>query len=151
MTEARIVKYRTNLQRKMSAPGGSTLAEAVRKAEAGVEARRGAAMQAIDGVVAALEAACVERSPDGGPAVYALAAGVVDMAGFYDTGPFHTAAFSLCEIAARMNETGRWDWPSVQVHVRALRLILQEDFRESEGTRAVLDGLEALCRRTAAA
>lgn len=151
MTEARIVKYRTNLQRKMSAPGGSTLAEAVRKAEAGVEARRGAAMQAINDAVTALEAACVERRPDGGPAVYELAAGVVDMAGFYDTGPFHTAAFSLCEIAARMNETGRWDWPSTQVHVRALRLILQDDFQENEGTRAVLDGLEALCRRTAAA
>lgn len=149
MTEARTVKYRTNLQRKMSSPGGRTLAEAVSRAEANVEARRERTMSVIADAVSALETACVERRADDGPRIYDLASGVVDMAGFFDTGPFHTAAFSLCEITARMNEAGRWDWPSVQVHVRALRMMLQDGFQENEGTRAVLEGLETLCRRIA--
>lgn len=148
MTEARTYKYKTNLARRMSAPGGRTVGEALRAAEGGLEMHREAAMRTLDANLTALEAACAARRPGTERQIYEQAAALLDMAGFFDTGPLHPVVFSLCEISDRMIENGQWDWPSVEVHVRALRLILMDDCRESENSRAILDGLAAVSRRS---
>lgn len=146
MTDARTFKYRTNLARKMSAPGGRTVADAVIKAEAGVERHRAGAMASVHETLAALEAVVAARG-EGGQGIYDLAASMLDMAGYFDTGPLHGAMFSLCELSSRMIEADRWEWPPVEVHVRALRVILDDDCRDSEGSRAVLEGLAMLVRK----
>jgi hypothetical protein len=147
VTNARTFKYRTNLARKMSAPGGRSVADAVAGADAGLEQHRTAAMAALVDCVAALEAACAAQSLGGERGVYDQAAALLDMAGFFDTGPLYKAAFSLCELSDRMIEAGAWNWPSVAVHVRALRLILADDCRETEQAALILDGLSTILRR----
>ena len=147
MTDARTFKYRTNLARKMSAPGGRSIADAVARADAGLEQHRTAAMAALVDGVAALEASCAAQSPGSERGVYDRAAALLDMAGFFDTGPLYRAAFSLCELADRLIETGAWSWPSIAVHVRALRLILADDCRETEQADLILEGLSTILRR----
>lgn len=139
-------KYRTNLARKMSAPGGLTIREAISRAEAGLELHREDAMTGLAEALSGLEASCAGRAVD---CIYDEAAALLDTAGFFNTGPLYMALFSLCEISSRMTETGAWDWPSIEVHVRAVRLILAEGCRETEGTRVIIDGLAAVARRTA--
>lgn len=146
MSDVKIFKYKTNLARKMSAPGGLTVEAALAAADGAVEGHREAAMQALDRTLTELEAACAARTHGG---IYDLAASLLDMAGFFDTGPFHQAVFSLCEVSDAMSDA--WDWPSVEVHVRALRLILREDCRESANSIVLLEGLAAIRRRALAA
>jgi hypothetical protein len=147
VTDARTFKYRTNLARKMSAPGGRSIADAVARADAGLEQHRTAAMAALVDCVAALEASCEAQSPGSERGVYDRAAALLDMAGFFDTGPLYRAAFSLCELADRLIATGAWNWPSIAVHVRALRLILADDCRETEQAVLILEGLSTILRR----
>lgn len=146
MSDVKIFKYKTNLARKMSLPGGRTVEEALNAADGAVEGHREAAMQALDQTLAELEAACAARAQ---ARIYELAAALLDMAGFFDTGPFHQAVFSLCEVSDRM--TTAWDWASIEVHVHALRLILREACRESANSIVLLEGLTAVRRRVLAA
>jgi hypothetical protein len=144
MSDVKIFKYKTNLQRKMSAPGGRTVEQALAAAEGAVESHRGAAMEALDRTLGELETACAGRAE---ARIYDLAAALLDMAGFFDTGPFHQAVLSLCEVSDGMSAAAAWDWPSIEVHVRALRLILREDCRESANSIVLLEGLAAIRRR----
>lgn len=147
MTEAKITKFRSNLARKMSAPGGRSIAEAVQKAERGLDQHRVEGMKTIAAHLGELEALVEAKAPGSEPKVYERAAAIVDMAGFFDTGPFYAAAFSLCELADRMNHAGAWSWPSAQVHVRAMRRILADGCRESEEAAQILSGLKAVLER----
>ena len=147
MTELRFSKIKSSLARKMAVPGGRTVAEAVKQAEAGLESHREEGMRALAISLARLETACVARAPGSEPQVYELAAALLDMAGFFDTGPLYAAAFSLCEISDRMIAAETWDWPSAAVHVRALRLILTDGCQEGESSRLILEGLAAIALR----
>lgn len=150
MTTARTFKYRTNLSRKMSAPGGLRPGEAVAKAEAGLETHREAAMTSLRQRLVALEALCVALAPGSEARVYDDAAALLDLAGFFDTGPLYTAAFSLCELSDGMIEAGDWEWPPITVHVQALRLILTDDCRPTEAAELILNGLSSILERSRA-
>lgn len=141
MTPAKTFKYRTNLARKMSAPGGRSVEEALQAADRGLESHRDAAMEALGETLAALEIACAERQE---AQVYDHAAALLDLSGFFDTGPLHPAVFSLCEISDRRTV---WDWPSIDVHVRAVRRILNSGCRETEESRLLGEGLIAVRQR----
>ena len=45
-------------------------------------------------------------APRSEPQVYELASSLLDMAGFFDTGPLYDAGYSLCDVADRMATTG---------------------------------------------
>ncbi len=141
MTEAKVFKYRTNLARKMSAPGGRSVDDALTAAETALSHHRDAAMEALGVMVTRLEAACAARQRT---EIYDQAAALLDLAGFFDTGPLHPAVFSLCEISDRGSA---WDWPSVEVHVRAIRRILGGGCRQSDETALLLDGLVSVRAR----
>lgn len=128
----------------MAEPGGRTVADALRRAEAGVAGHREAGMASLAGMLARLEALVAAREPGRERAVYDEAAALLDLAGFFDVGPLHEAAFALCDIADRMIVRDLWDWPAVEVHVRTLRLILSGDCRDTEATRQLLAGLAAI-------
>ncbi|NJC39811.1 hypothetical protein GGQ87_000069 [Brevundimonas alba] len=141
MTEAKVFKYRTNLARKMSAPGGRSVEEALGAADSALAHHRDAAMEALGVILSRLEEACAARRQ---AEIYDGAAALLDLAGFFDTGPLHPAAFSLCEISDRGSV---WDWPSVEVHVRAIRRILGGGCRETDETALLLDGLVSVRAR----
>lgn len=147
MTEAKKLKIKTSLALKMERPGGRSFQEIAQRADGNLEGHREAVMAIVAERVEALEALCARQDPCAGGAVYALASEIVDLAGYFDTGPLYEAAYSLCDIADRMLGLGVWLWPPVQVHGRALRLILAEGCRVTSASRQILEGLHAVARK----
>lgn len=147
MTIVRNLNARNTLADKMARPGGRTMAEAVRAAEAGLDSHREDGMRSLSATLARLEAVCTARDEGTEAQVYELASAFADMAGFFDTGPLYAAAFSLCETSDRMLVGGCWQWPSVDVHVRAMRLILAAGCEPTEASRVLLEGLASIVAR----
>jgi hypothetical protein len=139
MIEAKTFRYKTNLARKMSAPGGRSADEALAAADRALSGHREAAMQGLAVILTRLEAACVARRQ---AEVYDQAAALLDLSGFFETGPLHPAVFSLCEISDQ--GAGVRDWPSIEVHVRAIRRILNSECRDTDESRLLLEGLVAV-------
>lgn len=144
MTEAKIFKHRSSLAKKMAVPGGRAIDDALQAAEAALETHREAAMHTLNETMVRLEAACAARDHN---QVYVQAAAMLDMAGFFETGPLHPAVFSLCEISDPAGDH-IWDWPSVEVHLRAIRLILGDSCRMTESSQVLLDGLASVRLRS---
>lgn len=147
MTTVKITRSKSSLSRKMAVPGGRTVQEAIALAEKGLEGHREAGLASIASLLVQLEEATALRAPDSHAGIYSLAAELLDMAGFFETGPLYTATFSLCDIADRMQADGAWDWPSVAVHVGAMRLIMSDGCQANATSEAVLDGLDAVRKR----
>jgi hypothetical protein len=147
VTDARTFKVRSSLARQMFEPGGRLVRDAERLAGEGLAAHHDEAMAMIAATLDELEALC-GAAPEGAEAsVYALGARVIDLAAFFETGPLHEAAWSLCEVSDRMINAGLWHWPSIQVHVQALRLILAGGCRTGRTSETLLDGLRRLSQR----
>ncbi len=144
MTEARQFKFRSSLARKLQVSGGKTVGEADRLAREGLERHREAVMQTIDATLGELQGLCAGMPADGGATVYRLASSVIDLVAYFDTGPLHEAAYSLCELSDRMLAADDWQWPPVLVHVQAMRLILTDDCRRGRASDMLLDGLRVL-------
>ena len=123
------------------------MGEAVRAAEAGVEGHREDAMRSLATTLGELESVCAGRDGGAEARVYELASAFTDMAGFFDTGPLYAAAFSLCESSDRMIAGACWQWPSIEVHVRAMRLILAAGCEYNEASHILLEGLAAVVGR----
>lgn len=146
MTEARTFKVKSPLARQLHEPGGRMVRDLERQADAALETHRDDAMAMVAGTLVLLEELCA-AAPDGaGERVYGLASSIVDLAGFFDTGPLFEAAYSLCEISDRMNQAGTWHWPSVRVHAQALRLILAGGCRTGLTSEALLAGLKSIAQ-----
>ena len=144
MTQTKTFRYKSSLASKMAVPGGKSVGDALRAAEGALETHRDAAMQSLNAILTDLDAVCARRARS---EVYERASALLDMAGFFDTGPLYAAAFSLCETSDRMTAAGCWQWPSVHVHVRALQLILASDCRPDEASRILLEGLASVVAR----
>lgn len=147
MTIVRNLRGRNTLSGKMSRPGGRTVAEAIKAAEAGLDSHREEGMRSLTVILSQLETVCAAREKGGEARVYELASAFADMAGFFDTGPLYAAAFSLCETSDRMTAGACWQWPSVQVHVRAMRLILAAGCESTEASRLLLTALASVVAR----
>ena len=148
---ARLFKVRPAIADQIRLPGGKKVGEAVAAADAALDDQRASAVEGLVQGVERLEALCRERSDDGFALVYPIAAHLAGTAGFFETGPFYRAVYSLCELTEKLGAAGRRDWSSVEVHVKALRLILTTGFDDGPEARAMLDGLSSLVRRVEAA
>ena len=144
MTKPTIRKVHTSLQRQMARPGGRLIVEAESRANQALEGQRDHVFDLLATNIDAIDALCVSRPDDASTQIYAFASAMVDMAGYLDVPTFFEAAFSLCEIADRMKSAGSWSWPSVEVHVRALRLTLAAQGQTSADSERLLEGLRAL-------
>lgn len=144
MSEARTFKVKSTLARQMQDPGGRQVRDLERQAVVQLETHRDDAMASLAGTLAKLDALCAEAPEAAGPRVYALASSIVDLAGYFDTGPLFEAAYSLCEISDRMIQAEAWHWPSVRVHAQALRLILAGGCRTGRTSDALLAGLRSI-------
>ena len=148
MTEARTLKIKTTLARQMAQPGGRTVADVERRANERLDRHRDDVMTTIAATVAELEQVSATAAPGTEPAVYKLTSSLLDTAGFFDTGPLYDAGYSLCEIADRMAVSGAWSWPSVGVHVQAMRLILTAGCKADATSDALLMGLRSIAAKT---
>lgn len=147
MTEARTLKIKTSLARQMAQPGGRTIADVERRANERLERHRDDVMVTVAGTVTELELVCMTKTPGSEPQVYRLASSLLDLAGFFDTGPLYDAGYSLCEVADRMTVNGAWSWPSVEVHVHAMRLILAAGCKADATSEALLLGLRSVAAK----
>ena len=148
---ARLFKVRPAIADQIRLPGGKKVGEAVAAADAALDDQRASAVEGLVQGVERLEALCRERSDEDFASIYPIAAHLAGTAGFFETGPFYRAVYSLCELTEKLGGAGRRDWSSVDVHVRSLRLILTTGFEDGPEARAVLDGLSSLVRRVEAA
>ena len=147
MTEARTLKIKTSLARQMAQPGGRTVADVERRANERLDRHRDDVMITVAGTITELELVASAAAPGSDPQVYKLASSLLDMAGFFDTGPLYDAGYSLCEVADRMAVSGAWNWPSVQVHVRAMRMILTGGCQADATSDALLMGLRSVAAK----
>ncbi|MGO4410720.1 MULTISPECIES: chemotaxis protein CheE [unclassified Brevundimonas] len=148
MTEARTLKVKTTLARQMAQPGGRTIADVERRANERLERHREDVMTTIAGTITELELIVAVAASGTEPQVYKLASSLLDTAGFFDTGPLYDAGYSLCDVADRMQTNDAWSWPSVQVHVQALRLILTSGCQADATSDALLIGLRSVAAKT---
>ncbi|WP_421729645.1 chemotaxis protein CheE [Brevundimonas sp.] len=151
MTEARTFKVVSPLARQVMEPGGRHVRDAERLAGEALNTHRDDVMATIATTLDTLQALCVEAPDGAGPRVYELASSIIDMAGFFDTGPLYEAAYSLCDVSDRMIAADTWRWPPVQVHLQALRLILAGGCRAGRTSETLLEGLRSVARLTPAA
>lgn len=148
MTEARTLKIKTTLARQMAQPGGRTLADVERRANERLDRHRDDVMTAVAATITELEQVAAAAAPGTEPLVYQLASSLLDTAGFFDTGPLYDAGYSLCDVADRMQTNGAWSWPSVGVHVQAMRLILTAGCKADATSEALLEGLRSIAAKT---
>lgn len=148
MSAVKIIPVRHNLADQIRKPGGRTAAECVARAQEALDEAHDTVMQSIEGLVADLEATCGERPVDPADRVYDEAHAILDLAGFFDTGPLYGVAYSLCELSDSLRTQGRWDWTPVTLHVQALRLVLKA--KEDPATQALVAGLGSLTSHVAA-
>ena len=144
MSDVRTTKIKSTLARQLARPGGRTLAEAQRLAETGLQSHKAGVMEDLGRLIGQLETLCAAAAPEGRDRVYVLAAALVDMAGFFDTGPLYSAGYSLCDLSDRMQAAGAWSWPAVEVHVKALRLILAGGCKVGAESEVLLQGLRSV-------
>ncbi len=150
MSQVRMTKVQTSLQAQMKRAGGRTVNEALRQADAALDQRKAEAMVTFAGIVTELERLCATGTATDSAVVYERASALLDLAGFFDTGPLFEATYSLCDISDRMRTRGDWDVPSVAVHVQAMRLMLNDDCRSGEMAQTLLAGLRSVAARIAA-
>lgn len=144
MRPPRTFRPPSTLAEQMRRPGGRTVAAALSAADAAVDERREAAMASLQAGLGGLQALAARRALVDAPELYARAAALLDLAGFFDTGPLYDAAYSLCDLCERMQGAGAWRWPPVEAHLQALARILADDCRRDAGSEALLESLRAL-------
>lgn len=144
MTEATITKITTSLAKQMAQPGGRTAEEMERRANERLERHRGDVMQTINQRIADLEALTRAKAEGTQTQVYPLVSRLLDTGGFFDTGPFYEAGYSLCETADLLMASGKWNWPSIEVHVHAMRLIFNNGCKSDQISDTLMQGLKAI-------
>lgn len=144
---ARLFKVRPAIADQIRLPGGRKVSEAVAAADAALDDHRALAVESLTQDVERLEALCRKPTNAAFDSLYPIAAALAGTAGFFQTGPFYRAVHSLCELTEKLGAAGRRDWSSVEVHVKALRLILTAGFDDGPEAQVVLEGLSALVRR----
>ncbi len=130
----------------LDTPGGISVDQAMARADAGVDNHRGRAVTALKDAMRRLEQLRRAADPASHGEIYERAVFVLDIAGVYSPALCH-AANSLCDLVHRMNGAGRWDWPSVEVHVSSMRALLDVKDERSPSVLAVLNGLSAVVAR----
>lgn len=148
--KARLFKVRPALADQIRLPGGRRIGDVLAAADNALEASRDGALECMGASVAQLEALTQNPAPGDFARLYPMAAELAGMAGFFETGAFYKAAYSLCELTEKLTAAGLEDWPSARAHVQALRLILNSGFADGPEAEGLLDGLAALVRKAEA-
>ena len=126
MSAVRIYKVESRLSKIVSKPGGRTFAEALRSAEARVEAIRDGATRRLAEIAGGLrELAQRGRARDFAAldALYGRANDIFALAGYVQMTSLSQAAFSLCDLLTVADVGADVDWAAVDVHIDAIRLL----------------------------
>ena len=141
------VQYRPKLAiyDVLSKPGGVSVAMAMKRADAALEQHRDEGVKALGAALDKLDELAAARSVDPDQ-FYELSTFVLDIAGIFQP-PLCRAANSLCDLVQRMKAAGRWDWPSIDVHLASMRLLSGKQDDKDPAVQTVLNGLGAVVSR----
>lgn len=141
---ATAVKVVSSLSKKMAEPGGLTVAAIERRSHERLLSHKHDAMQSVERAVSDLEQRTAGALAEPDPELYRITSQMLDLAGFFDTGPLYDAGYSLCDLLDVMQSKGRWNPDAVRVHVRALRMILGDNYQMTPHSASLLEGLRAV-------
>ena len=134
----------SRLAKLIDAAGGASVGVALARAKRNLAKLEPRSLEVIRGHVAELAALPPPASPDEAfprmEAAYRAAVGVLDAAGPFERDDLCAAAVSLCDLVDGADPAS-FDWRIVQVHARALELMLSLPADAADQRRRVLDGL----------
>ena len=154
MTDARVFKIENRLAKVVSLPGGKTVAEALRGADARIESVRDDCLASLADKGARLQR-LAELAKAGSPeeaiaGIYSVANDVFSIAGAFQMTELAEAAYGLCDLADDSRPAETINWPAIGVHIDGVRLLATVDGSQDPTTRAAIaDGLRAVAARFA--
>lgn len=109
-------------------PGGVSMDEAVRAADANLESIRGRLVAEIEATLERMQAlgGALRDGPGDGRALeelYASANAVIGLAGAPGLRGLGRVCYSLCELIDRLQTSGAWNGPAVRIHMDSLRAL----------------------------
>lgn len=142
------------LAKLLRTPGGTPVADAVKRAGVGLESLRA---ECLDELRVTLDQAelCSNRAngeydPEVAAELYAIASAAIGVPTACGLAPIDTALISLADLTDYLKSQQKWDANAVAVHLRAFRLLLHtESGKDSAGTKAILEGLLRVSQRYA--
>lgn len=127
MTVVRKFKIPNRLRAALFNGEGIRIDEAVAAAEVGVATLAEACMAAVADCIARIErefgSQVADRESRAMVDLYRLSAAIIDACAPIEPKALADAARSLCDVLDYAMEAGRWDWPAVDIHIDALRLL----------------------------
>ena len=134
----------SRLSKLIDSAGGASVALALARAKRNLSALEPRSLEVVKGHIADLAALAPAAAPDEAPArmeaAYRTAVGVLDAAGPFERDDLCAAATSLCDLIDGANPEA-FDWRIVQVHARALELMLTLPATAADQRKRVLKGL----------
>jgi hypothetical protein len=143
-----VLKKKVNLAitKQIKAPGGIGVSMAIMRANKAVEGMRGRLLENVDENIAEVEAAAaVVKTPDDLQRLYDAADQLVAIAGACDLPGVVEAALGLCDLVDWLQQQGKVEKRSLEVHVAAFRLLRATN--EPAASGPVLDGLKKVRAR----
>lgn len=140
----RIFAVDNKLAQLAKTPGGRSVAEAVKAAEARVEAVRGASVATLAVTAEQLAAAAATSRASPEPtfdAIYEFSNAIYGVASTFQLNSLAQAAFSLCDIADSFRSGETVNWPAIDVHVDGIRLLSSLGEGAGAAGEEVLTGL----------
>lgn len=134
----------SRLSKLIDSAGGASVALALARAQRNLAKLEPRSLEVVKGHVAELLALTPPAGPDEAlprmEAAYRAAVGVLDAAGPFERHDLCAAASSLCDLIDGSGQGG-FDWRIVQVHARALELMLTLPPDAADPRQRVLEGL----------
>lgn len=148
MTVMRRFKVHSRLKAALMDGKGLRASEALARAEAGVQDLAEACAETVRGLVAEIDAefgpGAAGRTAREPMELYRRVARIIESAIGETDGPLIEAAVSFCDLLDNAAETGAWDWPAVDVHINALKLLGGSVTLPQEATATLIEQLRVL-------
>ena len=151
MSDVKIFKVPNKLRQKILKTGGARVEESLAKADKALVAMRGPALVHIETLVDQIVHIYGRGQRKGDEAflpLYMLSSQIIDSSAPVKDLEIDRAAFHMCELVDRCMGLGRWDWPSVDVHIDALQLLRMDQGKlPSEARAQIFLGLKKVYDR----
>jgi len=151
---ARIHTPDVPLGRLIRMPGGKNAGQAIEDAEKGLESMQAESMRELQRVLKKAEEFYNRAEGKFSPlivnAFYDLINGAIGLPTAGKDRAIDSMLVSLADLLDYYRTSGEWGDKSVQVHLSTFQLLLRtEGARDSEGTAAILSGLQKVIRKAA--
>lgn len=152
MSDVRIFAVQNKLAEVVRTPGGQLVSDAVKTAEARVEAQRPVTLASLVEKAELLAAVAAEGRGSSDPAVfgriYDIANAMFGLAGAFGLTPLAQASLSLCDLSDGFRCGDAPSWPAIDVHVDGIRLLATLGEKAgAAGAESILDGLRRVRAR----